>query len=35
VKVGNILTSKDNIEMLQQDLDGELNAIKRYKVRVE
>ncbi len=35
VKVGNILTSKDNIEMLQQDLDGELDAIKRYKVRVE
>ena len=35
VNVGKIATSKDNDEMLQQDLDGEEDAIKRYKVRVE
>ncbi len=35
VNVGTILTSKDNNEMLQQDLDGEEDAIKRYKVRIE
>ena len=35
VKVGKILTSKDNNEMLQQDLDGEDDAIRRYKMRVE
>jgi len=35
VEVGEIHTSKDNDEMLQQDLDGEEDAIKRYKVRVE
>ena len=35
VKVGEIQTSKDNEKMLQQDLDGEEDAIKRYKVRVE
>ena len=35
VKVGKILTSKDNNEMLQQDLDGEEDAIKRYKIRIE
>lgn len=35
VKVGKILTSKDNIEMLKQDLAGEEDAIKRYKMRVE
>ena len=35
VKVGEIHTSKDNDKMLQQDLDGEEDAIKRYKVRVE
>jgi len=35
VGVGEIHTSKDNDEMLQQDLDGEEDAIKRYKVRVE
>ena len=35
VNVGKILTSKDNVEMLQQDLDGEEDAIRRYKVRVE
>ena len=33
--VGEIHTSKDNDKMLQQDLDGEEDAIKRYKVRVE
>ncbi|MHC4174835.1 MAG: ferritin-like domain-containing protein [Planctomycetota bacterium] len=35
VNVGKILTSKDNDEMLQQDLDGEEDAIKRYKARIE
>lgn len=35
VNVGKIMTSKDNREMLQQDLDGEEDAIKRYKMRVE
>ncbi len=35
INVGKILTSKDNDEMLQQDLDGENDAIKRYKLRVE
>ena len=35
VNVGEIHTSKDNIEMLQQDLTGEEDAIKRYKMRVE
>lgn len=35
VGVGKILTSKDNDEMLQQDLDGENDAIKRYKARIE
>ncbi|UCE99339.1 MAG: ferritin-like domain-containing protein [Planctomycetota bacterium] len=35
VNVGEILTSKENDQMLQQDLDGEEDAIKRYKVRVE
>ena len=35
VNIGKILTSKDNDEMLQQDLDGEEDAIRRYKVRVE
>lgn len=35
VKVGEIHTSKDNDEMLHQDLKGEEDAIKRYKIRVE
>lgn len=35
VDVGKISTSKDNDEMLRQDLDGEEDAIKRYKLRVE
>ena len=35
VKVGKIQTSKDNDQMLQQDLDGEEDAIRRYKLRVE
>ncbi len=35
VKVGEIHTSEGNDEMLQQDLDGEEDAIRRYKVRVE
>jgi bacterioferritin len=34
VIVGPIRTSKDNIEMLRQDLDGENDAIRRYKTRV-
>lgn len=35
VKVGPIHTSKGNDKMLEQDLDGEEDAIRRYKVRVE
>ena len=35
VNVGDIKTSDDNIEMLQQDLDGEEDAIRRYKIRIE
>lgn len=35
VAVGEIHTSNDNIEMLQQDLAGEEDAIRRYKMRVE
>lgn len=35
VKVGKIRTSENNEEMLRQDLDGEEDAIKRYKVRIE
>lgn len=35
VAVGKIHISKDNNEMLQQDLDGEDDAIKRYKIRIE
>ncbi len=35
VNVGKILTSRNNEEMLQQDLDGEEDAIKRYKLRIE
>lgn len=35
VNVGAIKTSKDNIKMLQQDLDGEEDAIRRYKIRIE
>ena len=35
VNVGKIKTSKDNVHMLQQDLDGEEDAIRRYKMRIE
>lgn len=35
VNVGKIFTSEDNVEMLQQDLAGEEDAIRRYKLRVE
>jgi bacterioferritin len=35
VNVGKIMTSSNNDEMLQQDLDGEEDAIRRYKVRIE
>jgi len=35
VIVGEIKTSKNNDEMLSQDLDGEQDAIKRYKLRIE
>lgn len=35
VNVGKILTSTDNEQMLKQDLDGEEDAITRYKARVE
>ncbi len=35
VKVGEIHTSEDNEKMLNQDLDGEEDAIRRYKIRIE
>lgn len=35
VAVGKIRTSQDNDQMLQQDLDGEEDAINRYKMRIE
>ena len=35
VNVGRILTSTDNEEMLRQDLAGEEDAIRRYRVRIE
>lgn len=35
VDVGEIKTSPDNVKMLQQDLDGEEDAIRRYKIRIE
>jgi len=34
-EVGEIKISDDNIVMLKQDLEGEEDAIKRYKVRIE
>ena len=35
VNVGQIRTSADNDEMLQEDLEGEEDAIRRYKARIE
>lgn len=35
VKVGEIRTSSEEDTMLQQDLLGEEDAIKRYKIRIE
>lgn len=35
IEVGDIHVSDDNNEMLEQDLDGELDAIRRYKIRIE
>ncbi|GAH00754.1 unnamed protein product, partial [marine sediment metagenome] len=35
IEVGEIKISDDNIVMLKQDLEGEEDAIKRYKVRIE
>jgi len=35
IEVGEIKTSDDNIAMLKQDLEGEEDAIRRYKVRIE
>ncbi len=35
VSIGEIKTSDNNDEMLQQDLDGEEGAITRYKIRIE
>jgi len=35
IHVGKIQVSQDNDEMLRQDLDGEEDAINRYKSRVE
>ena len=33
--VGPVLTSQDNVEMLEQDLQGEEDAIARYKTRID
>jgi len=35
VDIGKIKTSKENIEMLKQDLKGEEDAIRRYKTRID
>lgn len=35
VKVGEIKTEKENEKMLKQDLNGEEDAIRRYKIRIE
>jgi bacterioferritin len=35
VEVAEIKTSYDNVEMLEQDLAGELDAIRRYKSRID
>lgn len=35
VAVGPVKTSNENVQMLRQDLDGENDAIKRYKIRIE
>jgi bacterioferritin len=35
VVVGEIRISEDNQEMLRQDLEGEQDAIRRYKIRIE
>ena len=35
VMVGEIRISEDNQEMLRQDLVGEQDAIRRYKIRIE
>jgi len=35
VNVGDIKTSKENETMLKQDLEGEEDAIRRYKIRIE
>lgn len=35
VEVGPIHVSDDNNQMLEHDLDGEEDAIRRYKVRIE
>jgi bacterioferritin len=35
VNVGEMHTSKDNEQMLQQDLKGEDDAIRRYRIRIE
>ena len=35
VNVGPIKTSEDNTTMLEQDLEGEEDAIQRYKMRID
>jgi len=35
VEVGTIRTSQGNVEMLEQDLAGEEDAIARYKIRID
>ncbi len=35
VDVGDIHTASENVRMLEQDLEGEEDAIERYKTRIE
>jgi len=35
IGVGAIKTADNNIEMLKQDLEGEEDAIRRYKIRID
>lgn len=35
VEVGEIKTSRENQRMLKQNLEGEEDAIRRYKIRIE
>ena len=35
IGVGPIRTNNDNVTMLEQDLEGEEDAIRRYKIRID